>query len=260
MFVLFFLGLSFLINHDQKMLGIGFLLIRWWPRPLHLMPSLQKKINIGSLGRVYEDEKDKFLEGTMSGLVLGLCLLGSWLFHVGFEHMYYIIFTSLLPGLMPYMTMHKLYKANSHMIDKKLPLLLSQMILLIGAGMTTVKALERVTQNQEDLLTQELYGVTQAVKLGGSFERWLMRFMDQCQQGYITRFGRILLSHEKNGTDASRQLLQELVEDLWKARRSHALKRGEEASTQLLFPMSIALIATVMVMTLPAIYEIFTFT
>lgn len=257
--ILFIFGICIKKNKSiQK--AIGEFLLKIYPCDINLSPNIKKKINIGTLGQVYEEEIIHYLESSLYHYMLGLTILTSWCVHVGFRDLYFIVFISILISLKPYLTVKNKYRVNVQILDRRLPLILSQMILLIGAGMTTVKALEKVTQNKEDILTIQLYKVTQEVRLGGSFERRIMVFMSQCQHVYMTRFGRILLSHEKNGTDASRRLLQELVEDLWKCRRSNALKKGEEASTQLLLPMSIALIGTVIMITVPAIYEIFTLT
>jgi len=260
MFIIIFLLITLLLDRACPSRAIGAWVLKVLKKPIKLTAGIRKKINISSLGSKYEIENRKLIESSITLLIFAVALMMSWFFHIGFREIYFISFLSVLIVSKPYLTMNRLYKDNCKMIDSKLPQILSQMILLIGAGMTTVKAMEKVTEEESDLLTQQLYKVTQEVKLGGSFERRLMIFMTQCQHIYITRFGRILLSHEKNGTHASKKLLQELLEDLWKNRRSNALKKGEEASTKLLLPMSIALIGIIILITVPAVYEMFILT
>lgn len=261
MFVLMVLLYGFLLKKDEPLMCfLGRKILNVLPIEITLSANLRKQINTSSIGLDFFVQSKAFIEESVAHTTIGLSVLFSWMVHMGFRDLYFIIFLSLAIALRPYFLMHKVYTNNVAMIDRKLPVLLSQMILLIGAGMSTVNALEKVTMKEDDLLTQQLYRVTQEVKLGGSFERRLMVFMTQCQQIHITRFGRILLSHERNGTDASRRLLQELIEDLWKNRRSNALKKGEEASTKLLMPMAIALIGIMIIISIPAVYEIFTLT
>lgn len=222
--------------------------------------KIVKMIHISSLGSDILFTKNTFLEELIFYFTLSLSIFSSWLLHVGIRDLYIILIISFLLTLKPYFELKKKYQENLHIIHRQLPLLLSQMVLLMGAGMSTSHALEKVTYKKENLLMIILFKVTQEVKYGKSFERSLMGLMAQCQHIYVTRFGRIILSHEKNGTQSSMILLQELMDDLWKNRRAQALKKGEEASTQLLMPMSIALIGIVLLITIPAIYEIFTLT
>lgn len=261
MFVLMVLLYGMIFKKDERLMGfIGQKIISILPLKITLSANLRKQINTSSIGLDFLSQSKAYIEDWVAHATVGLSILLSWLIHMGFRDVYFIIFLGIAIALRPYFLMHKVYTSNVSMIDRKLPVLLSQMILLIGAGMSTVNALEKVTIKEDDLLSQQLYRVTQEVKLGGSFEKRLMVFMSQCQQIHITRFGRILLSHERNGTDASKRLLQELIEDLWKNRRSNALKKGEEASTKLLMPMAIALIGILFIISIPAVYEIFTLT
>ena len=238
----------------------GHCIIQRFSLSFELPLKIIKMIHVSSLGSDDLIKKNTFLEELIFYFTLSLSILLSWLLHVGLRDLYIILIINFLLTLKPYFELKKKYQENLHIIHRQLPLILSQMVLLMGAGMSTSHALEKVTYKQENLLMILLFKVTQEVKYGKSFERSLMALMTQCQHIYMTRFGRIILSHERNGTQSSMILLQELMDDLWKNRRAMALKKGEEASTHLLMPMSIALIGIILLITIPAIYEIFTLT
>jgi tight adherence protein C len=247
-------------KRDKLSITFGNYVINRFKISIDLSAKLIKMIHISSLGDDFQMKKKIFVEETIFYFVLSLSILFSWLLHVGIRDLYIILILVFLLTSKPYFVMKKNYDKHLQIIHRQLPLLLSQMLLLMAAGMSTSIALEKVTRQQKDLLMSLLYKVTQEVKYGKSFERSMMALMAQCQHIYMTRFGRIILSHEKNGTQSSMVLLQELMDDLWKNRRALALKKGEEASTHLLMPMSIALIGIILLITIPAIYEIFTLT
>jgi len=228
--------------------------------PYGLPLRLVKMIMLTSLGSPFLEAKHKWLGQVYNHGLLALSLGLSWMIHLWGYHPQYMVFLLGLISIRPYLTLNRDYKDKCRLIEGRLPQILGQMNLLIGAGMTPVKALEYATRSQKDIITSQLYRVTQEVRLGGYFQKRMMNFMTLCQHTYLTRFGRILLMYDQNGTYASKKLLQELLEDLWKQKRSVTIKKGEEASTHLLIPMAIALIGTMVTMIVPALYEIFTFT
>jgi len=143
-----------------------------------------------------------------------------------------------------------------HDIYEEMPVMIMSIKLLVIAGMPTVKAIERSTQNGQISLC--IGKVNTKVINGSSIVKSYMFLANRLQLSNITRFCRIVIQDEKHGSKETIQLLDKLLDDLWKQRKTNYLKRGEEASTKLLMPMMMALVSILIAMMVPALSQLLT--
>jgi len=153
----------------------------------------------------------------------------------------------------------KLREWNKKTLDdiyEEMPVMIMSIKLLIIAGMPTVKAIERSTKNGQISLC--IGKINTKVINGSSLVKSYMFLANRLQLPSVTRFCRIVIQDEKHGSKETIQLLDKLLDDLWKQRKTNYLKRGEEASTKLLIPMMMALVSILVAMMVPALSQLLT--
>ncbi|MCH4887766.1 hypothetical protein EZV73_09285 [Acidaminobacter sp. JC074] len=207
-------------------------------------------------GLFIEDAEISFIRKKVKSLILGVTtLLVSLTFLKGLA-IFYGMACSL--GLIFYHDL-KLKEWNKQVVSdihNEMPVMIMSIKLLITAGMPMVKAIEVSTRN--GVLFVCVGAINQRVINGSSFVKSYIYLANQMQMTSMTRFCRIVAQDEKHGSKETVVLLDKLLDDLWKERRSSYLKKGEEASTKLLLPMMMALISILIAMMVPALSQLFT--
>lgn len=153
----------------------------------------------------------------------------------------------------------KLYEQDKkirHGINEAFPGMLMSVKLLILAGAPTVKSLTMVSG--DDQLSTFIHSAVHQVIQGQSVTKVFLSLSDKAQLTSITRFSRIMIQDEKHGSKETIVLLDKLLDDIRKQRRTQILKKAEEASTKLLLPMMIALFGVLVAVTVPALSQLFT--
>lgn len=141
-------------------------------------------------------------------------------------------------------------------ILQRLPTMILEMSLLIQTGMPLGKVIERLSQ--QTYLTNLLLQAESEVRLGHAKSKVYTKVYMGLDIAEVTRWLRILVLDEKNGSKETIQSLERLRVELWKQKKSLCLKRSEKISTQLLLPMMMALLGVLCAIIVPAIFELFT--
>lgn len=122
-----------------------------------------------------------------------------------------------------------------------LPEVLSKLMLLLGAGETMQRALQRCalvqSGRQPGALIEELRRANEAIRNGESFAAAMEAFSKRCAVQEVSLFTTTLLLNYRRGGDRLALSLKELSYSLWEKRKSVARSRGEEASSKLVFPL-----------------------
>ncbi|MCQ6559126.1 type II secretion system F family protein [Paenibacillus mendelii] len=122
-----------------------------------------------------------------------------------------------------------------------LPDVLSKLMLLLGAGETVQRALNRCTERKGSKaahpLLDELRRANEAVRNGESFAAAMEGFSRRCAVQEVSLFTTTMLLNYRRGGDKLVLSLRELTYTLWEKRKAVARSRGEEASSKLVFPL-----------------------
>lgn len=143
------------------------------------------------------------------------------------------------------------------------PQMLSQMSLLLGAGMTVSHAWERIVmgyenrcidKTQQELPVYEEMRVTYHQMKDGLGERSAYeQFGERVGLQVYRRLATLLVQNLRKGTAGLSKLLEKEMEDAFDAQENFAKKRGEELQTKLLLPMMLMLGLVIVIIMIPAI-------
>lgn len=145
------------------------------------------------------------------------------------------------------------------------PQMLSQMSLLLGAGMTVSKAWERMVVGyenrcnvlgkdaQEMPVYEEMRTTYYQMKDGIGERRAYEQFGERIGLQVYRRLATLLVQNLRKGTAGLSKLLEKEMQDAFDAQESDAKKRGEELQTKLLLPMMLMLGLVIVIIMIPAI-------
>lgn len=144
--------------------------------------------------------------------------------------------------------------------------MVSNLALLLGAGMTVSSAWNRLTTNyfnerhKKAIYKKEIYEEMQKtvyeIKNGMGEERAYERFGERCGGYRYRKFGNLLAQNLRKGSRGLTNLLEQEAEEAFEERKSMARKLGEEAGTKMLFPMILMLGAVMLILAFPAMHSI----
>ncbi len=132
----------------------------------------------------------------------------------------------------------KLQKRHE-VILREFPHVLSQMALLVNAGMPLREALE-VTANKEDgILNAEMQVLVDDMQNGIPDYEALTNFADRCGVDSVRKFASLIIQNVKKGSAELAVALMELSSEIWRTRVSSVKEQGEKASAKLMIPIFI---------------------
>lgn len=143
---------------------------------------------------------------------------------------------------------------------KDYPELLSRLTLLLGAGMSMRRALQRMSENYES--RKEYTGVRYAyeeiritcleMEQGISERTAYERLGERCGLLPYRTFSSLLVQNLQKGSMGMQKILREEAEKAQQQRRDQARILGEQASTKLLIPMILMLLVVFVILMVPA--------
>ncbi|WP_260405582.1 type II secretion system F family protein [Paenibacillus sp. 598K] len=140
-----------------------------------------------------------------------------------------------------------------------MPELISQLMLLIGAGETIQRALLRCQASHVreasagHPLYAELTRLCHDMHNGVAFHVALEGFSKRCAVQEVAMFTTNLLLNYRRGGDRLRLSLRELSYSLWEKRKSVSRTLGEEASSKLVFPLVVIFLVLMVIVASPAV-------
>ncbi|WP_343210207.1 hypothetical protein [Anaerolentibacter hominis] len=130
-------------------------------------------------------------------------------------------------------------------------------VLLFGTGLSVRNIWQRIMleyeKNKErQFLYQEMFASWNEIERGSSFEKAIENFGRRCGiQSYI-KFSYLLSQNLKKGTRELLDMLDYERKESISERQEEVRKKGEEASTKLLIPMTMMLFIVLMIIMIPA--------
>lgn len=139
-------------------------------------------------------------------------------------------------------------------ILKDFPHALSQMALLINAGMPLRETIETVAKAEGGILYTELRTLTDDLKNGIPDYEALHSFADRCGVDEVRKLSGLIIQNVRKGSAELAGALMELSDEVWRNRTSQVRELGEKASSKLLVPILI-IFGGIMIMVVVPIFR-----
>ena len=142
------------------------------------------------------------------------------------------------------------------------PEMLNKLIILLGSGVSLVRAWERILsdyQCQKELtrrpepLYEEMRLVLTQIRNGYSLTEAITLFADRIKVKEVRQFSVILLTGWRRGDSHILMHLKDLHDQSWDIRKKQIRKLSEEADTKLLLPLLMMLIVVMIIVLSPAL-------
>ncbi|MCM1122686.1 MAG: type II secretion system F family protein [Eubacterium sp.] len=124
-------------------------------------------------------------------------------------------------------------------ILKDFPHLLSQLALLINAGMPLREALETASKKEGGILYEQLRVLADDMRNGIPEYEAFSEFADRCGVDEVRKLSGLILQNVRKGSAELAASLLELSGEIWRNRTSQVREQGEKASSKLLIPILI---------------------
>lgn len=131
------------------------------------------------------------------------------------------------------------------------PNVLSNLALLVNAGMMLRDAWRTVGENGTRKLYREMQNVTQNIANGYSEIDAYSELSDNCKVNEIKKFVSVICQNVQKGGSELVYVLKELSTDAWTIKRNTAKMRGDAAATKLIIPVGITFIGILVMIMVP---------
>jgi tight adherence protein C len=160
--------------------------------------------------------------------------------------------------IVPFMWIKRLYQRFDHrkeLIRGDLPELMDKLSLLLSAGETLQRALERcaVQGDSSKPLYAELQRTVMEWKQNHSFTKGLEALHKRCGTQELSVFVNTMLIHYRKGGDEFVWKLRELSVHMWEKKKAAVQIKGEQASAKMVFPMMILFLVIMVIVASPAV-------
>lgn len=183
---------------------------------------------------------------------------GSWLAVLAQDNMLFAVTVSCVLAILfhfYYGTIQRI-KLRRQAIIVELPIVLTKMTLLIEAGETISQAFIKCMadhQGSKHPLHCEWNLAINKLQNGESFPLTIEAFTKRCSVQPISVLSTYMLLNYARGGGHFVTSIQELMKELWEQRKTIARKKGEEASSKLIFPTIFILLLLMVLIVTPAI-------
>ena len=164
-----------------------------------------------------------------------------------------LIGIGLIAFLIIYMEYDKVNKLTKRheTIEREFPHMVSQMALLINAGMPLREALITSAQKNDGILSKELKVLVSDMENGIADYTALDQFAARCGVDSVRKFSSLVSHNIKKGSSELADSLLSLSSEIWRNRVSAVRVEGEKASTKLLIPILIIFAGIMMMVVVP---------
>ncbi|MBO9599282.1 MAG: type II secretion system F family protein [Cohnella sp.] len=140
-------------------------------------------------------------------------------------------------------------------IVMELPELLGKLLLIVNAGDNVLRALTRCAEQQppgSNPLYDELRSALAAMRRGESMAAALEEMGRRCAVPEVKLFASTLLIHARRGGEVFVPALRELTRQMWEKRKAAVRTLGEQASSKLVFPLTLVFLCIMILVGAPA--------
>ena len=218
-------------------------------------PSLQKKAH--KLSEMYGMKEAKKLVLTdlaaQISYVMSFAPIGILVTVIMDEILCLLIMFVLLAFLVIYVEYDKNDKLQKRheQILREFPHVLSQMALLVNAGMPLREALLMAAQKETGVLSREMKILSDDMANGIPEYEALGSFADRCGVDSVRKLSSLITQNVRKGSSELAEALMELSNEVWRGRVSSVKEEGEKASAKLMVPILIIFMGILVMVAVP---------
>lgn len=168
----------------------------------------------------------------------------------------YMFLACVFIYLLPDLKVNEAAKQLEQDILNEMPHAILSIRLLLLSGMPSTKAIQEVKGHGP--FVKIIKTSNEKILLGKNASKAYTELSYKYQMQTVTRYCRIMVLDEKNGSIDTITQLEKLCDDIWLQRKTESIKESEVASTKLLIPMMLSLIGVLIAVTFPAVIQLFT--
>lgn len=226
----------------KSMYGVGYRMIDLFQIDIDT-PYFRKKM--GKYGEMYGKKSARLL--VLSDLAAQITYLATMIpfgifLTVMMEEplilMIVAIFAIFLAAYIEYDKGSKVDKRREEIL-KDFPHLLSQLALLINAGMPLREALETASKKEDGIIYEQLRVLADDMRNGIPEYEAFSEFADRCGVDEVRKLSGLIIQNVRKGSAELAASLLELSGEIWRNRTSQVREQGEKASSKLLIPILI---------------------
>ena len=144
----------------------------------------------------------------------------------------------------------KLQKRHEQIL-REFPHVLSQMALLVNAGMPLREALQMAAQKETGVLSREMKILSDDMANGIPEYEALGSFAERCGVDSVRKLSSLITQNVRKGSSELAAALMELSNEVWRGRVSSVKEEGEKASAKLMVPILIIFIGILIMVAVP---------
>lgn len=238
----------------KELFFVGFRMIAWFQIDMS-SPSMQRKIR--RLSELYGSREAKKLAITdlaaQFSYVMSFAPLGMLLSVIADESLCLLLTLLLSVFLVVYVEYDKNYKLQKRheQILREFPHVLSQMALLMNAGMPLREVLQTAAQRETGILSREIKTLSDDMANGIPEYEALGSFADRCGVDSVRKLSSLITQNVRKGSSELASALMELSNEVWRERVNFVKEEGEKASAKLLVPILIIFIGILIMVAVP---------
>ena len=131
------------------------------------------------------------------------------------------------------------------------PRVLSKLALLLNAGVTLRTAWNNVSNSGEGSLYTEMKLTSEEISNGATEVEAYRDFAERCNVKEIRKFASVLIQNIQKGNKEITNLIKEMADDSWQLKKYNVKIKGELASSKLMLPVGIMLVAIMIMIIVP---------
>lgn len=218
-------------------------------------PYFQKKLY--SLSEMFEPRMAKKIMATDLAAQLTYAVsflpIGIFIAAIAGDPLLLGIAALLVAFLIVYVEYDKKSKlAKRHeVILHEFPHVLSQLALLMNAGMPLREALNLASRNGEGTLYQEISVLNDDIRNGMPEYEALGKFADRCGVDSVRKFANLIVQNVRKGSAELAGALMDLSAEVWRTRVSSVREEGEKAEAKLMLPILIIFGGIILMVVVP---------
>jgi tight adherence protein C len=234
-------------------------------RIIEYFPLLVTKLHLKLIayhGAIHSTERTKqFIAKIINYMLLAFTLFTAFGLMIDITFLEVgICMTCLIPMCLIYDLNQKL-KRKKRLLLIELPEFLNKLTLLVDAGETVQKAINRCVNHKQQAgfdpekspLFCELIQMNNELKINRSFQYVMEDFSKRCNIQEISIFTTTVLLNYRRGGVEFVYALRELSRIIWDKRLALTRTLGEEASAKLVFPMVLIFFIVMVIVAAPAV-------
>lgn len=151
-------------------------------------------------------------------------------------------------------------KRKEEMLEEY-PVVIQKLVMYISGGMTVRNAWKRICDSSQadkkrNLIYDQMIKIQNEIDTGISEGLAYEHFGEMVNDNLVVRFTTLLSQNIKKGSTSLSDLLKEESIRAFETRKNRAKKKGEEAGTKLLLPMTLLLLVVTVIIMVPAFWNL----